>query len=270
MRNIYDQYSQPENRLTHALVASLAADRKLLRKFCLWICGNDGPRGALEVLEQSFPGSRRGDAPDEEASERALPDAWIGDRSGNVLMIESKITASISPDQLRRHISLARRLEFVSPRLLLLTVVPPRVSLPQNVVSKLWTDVYDWLWRMQTESVWAQHALQYFEIAEVQADMREKLHEGTLTRFTGLPFSAEHPYTYVQAKRLLGLLRAAIFARKDFRRALDPDPHCVGRGAITGKAGTIVWDYMSLRPHKTKSDFTKHPPLDDRHQELAN
>jgi hypothetical protein len=33
MRNIFDQYSQPENRLTHSLVMALHYDRNLLKSF---------------------------------------------------------------------------------------------------------------------------------------------------------------------------------------------------------------------------------------------
>jgi len=36
MRNIFDQYTHPENRLTHALMSSLAADPELLRSFVRW------------------------------------------------------------------------------------------------------------------------------------------------------------------------------------------------------------------------------------------
>ncbi len=32
VRNIFDQYEQPESRLTHALVSCLVEDRKLLRE----------------------------------------------------------------------------------------------------------------------------------------------------------------------------------------------------------------------------------------------
>ncbi len=33
MRNVFDQYDQPENRLTHALMVTLANDKKLVRPF---------------------------------------------------------------------------------------------------------------------------------------------------------------------------------------------------------------------------------------------
>jgi len=33
LRNLFDQYSQPENRFTHALLTALNEDRKLLNAF---------------------------------------------------------------------------------------------------------------------------------------------------------------------------------------------------------------------------------------------
>ena len=57
MRNVFDQYSQYENRLTHALACSLEADRVLLRKFCRWVLdGNAPPSQRLRILEQQLPG----------------------------------------------------------------------------------------------------------------------------------------------------------------------------------------------------------------------
>ena len=37
MRNLFDQYDQPENRLSHALAVCLHEDRTLLRGFLAWI-----------------------------------------------------------------------------------------------------------------------------------------------------------------------------------------------------------------------------------------
>jgi hypothetical protein len=57
MRNIFDQYTQPENRLTHALASSLAAEPLLLRKFVKWVTGERILNGRkLEILEQRLPG----------------------------------------------------------------------------------------------------------------------------------------------------------------------------------------------------------------------
>lgn len=55
MRNIFDQYTQPENRLTHALVTAFAEDPKLLRKFVKWVTDVAPPK-RLKVVEQQLPG----------------------------------------------------------------------------------------------------------------------------------------------------------------------------------------------------------------------
>ena len=57
MRNIFDQYSQAENRVTHALVTALHEDTKLLRSFLADIA-DCSPRvkGPIEICEQTYPG----------------------------------------------------------------------------------------------------------------------------------------------------------------------------------------------------------------------
>lgn len=49
MRNVFDQYEQPETRLTHALLSSLDAYRRLLAKFVRWVTGETRPRRRLVV-----------------------------------------------------------------------------------------------------------------------------------------------------------------------------------------------------------------------------
>jgi hypothetical protein len=105
-------------------------------------------------------------------------------------------------------------------------------------------------------SEWATRAAAYFEIAEVQADMKEQLQEGTLTRFAGVPFDREHPYSYLQAKRMLGLLMESLRKRSDLVRQLGMDPTHTGRGAITGRASTRVWDFLGLEDLQGSRLFT--------------
>ncbi|MDP3768947.1 MAG: hypothetical protein Q8S13_13100, partial [Dehalococcoidia bacterium] len=73
MRNVFDQYNQPENRLSHALAVCLHEDRALLRGFLTWV-GVKPPARAEELMvaEQSLPG----DAPEteEQAERKGLPD----------------------------------------------------------------------------------------------------------------------------------------------------------------------------------------------------
>ncbi len=58
MRNIFDQYSQPENRVTHALASALHEDGNLLRAFLADIANCSPPKGkdSIEVYEQTYPG----------------------------------------------------------------------------------------------------------------------------------------------------------------------------------------------------------------------
>jgi hypothetical protein len=58
LRSIFDQYSQPENRVTHALMTALNEDRNLLGLFLrelVKVKAPTHPRNLL-VLEQQYPG----------------------------------------------------------------------------------------------------------------------------------------------------------------------------------------------------------------------
>lgn len=102
MRNLFDQYNQPENRLTHALAVCLDENRDLLRRFLTWIGVQPRVSSAdLLITEQGLPG----DPPEveEEAERKGLPDIVIHDGDDWCLLIESKIQARLSDDQLTRH-----------------------------------------------------------------------------------------------------------------------------------------------------------------------
>jgi hypothetical protein len=57
LRNIFDQYVQSENRVTHALMTALQEDRKLLGLFLRELVGVKPPCRASEltVIEQQYP-----------------------------------------------------------------------------------------------------------------------------------------------------------------------------------------------------------------------
>ncbi len=76
MRNIFDQYEQPENRLTHALVTVLDQDRSLLSPFLKWLGIADSPKPqALRMTQQQVPGTVLDDA--DEVEQKGLPDAAV-------------------------------------------------------------------------------------------------------------------------------------------------------------------------------------------------
>ncbi|WP_144995895.1 hypothetical protein [Polystyrenella longa] len=58
MRNIFDQYQQPENRMTHALATVLQLEPSLLRPFLTWLGVDEVPRAkSLRITQQQV---RRG------------------------------------------------------------------------------------------------------------------------------------------------------------------------------------------------------------------
>jgi len=85
MRNIFNQYTQPENRVTHALMTALNEDRQLLGLFLRELVKVKAPTppSKLSVLEQQYP-SRDAIEPAEtdEAQRRGIPDGWIFDETG--------------------------------------------------------------------------------------------------------------------------------------------------------------------------------------------
>lgn len=52
MRNVFDQYDQPENRVTHALMSALHEDAKLLKAFLREVA-REAPPGGSAGLEIS-------------------------------------------------------------------------------------------------------------------------------------------------------------------------------------------------------------------------
>jgi hypothetical protein len=256
MRSLFDQYEHEENRLTHALLSSLDKDGTLLRSFIRDFLGLRPGGRCFEIVEQGFPGITV-DSP-EEAERRGLPDGCISDETRWALLIESKITAGLNSDQLRRHISTARRYGLEECSLLVLCVRCDAARLPDEVLVRHWTEVYVWLQNQATVSPWARWCAEYFEIAETKF----KLNEGTLTVFAGIPFDDdETPYSYAQAKRILGLLRAKVAEDPRLAKRLNADVGSAGRPAITGSRGTAVWDFISIRREGASQLFTQYPHL---------
>ena len=132
------------------------------------------------------------DLSEEDAERRGLPDGCISDGIDWALLIESKFASAVSSDQLRRHLRTASRHGLNGCRLLLLTVGEVRQRLPVGVLARRWSEVYRWL-MSRRRSPWMRIAAEYLEVAELRGVQEEYLREGTLTIFTGIPFSAEDP-----------------------------------------------------------------------------
>jgi hypothetical protein len=260
LRNIFDQYSQPENRVTHALMTAIDEDRVLLGHFLRELVKVKPPTNPrkLSVLEQQYPGEE--EPSEDELERRGIPDGWISDNEGWCVLIESKVIAKLTADQIRRHRRTAERRGFES--IAVVAIIPHKpTSLPPQTVLLEWRTVYVWLRRHSSNSMWAARAANYLEIAEAKLIDSEQFVEGTLTQFSGFPFRRDHPFTYLEGKRVLSLALGELRGRRDLRDRLGMNPKASGRPAITGRQATAVWDFLSLTAAAKGENFTKYPHL---------
>ena len=261
MRNIFDQYSQPENRVTHALMTALNEDRALLAAFLKDVVETPPSKNArrLKLFEQTYPGQP--DMVEEEAVRAGIPDAWITDGDKWCVVIENKVLSDAYLDQLIRHRDTANRLGFDEPNLLLLTIKPPppEVELVAKVVE--WRAVYTWLLCHAKKHEWSKRLSDYLEIIEGRLVNEEQLRSGTMTAFNGVHFSDDNPYSYLAARRLLGLAMAELRKRKDLVKEIEMNPNAPGRSAITGRNADRVWDFLQTTGADSAESFTKAPHL---------
>ena len=260
MRNIFDQYSQPENRVTHALMTALNEDRKLLDGFLEDIARHIPPKnsGPLYITEQRYPGSVGSDgiAKEDELERRGIPDAWITTGEDWCLVIENKVLSAPSNDQLRRHMAIARRLGFTAPKLLLLTV-RSGTNLPKDVEVSPWSSIYTWLQGQTARSKWAQRLADYLEVIEARMTDREQMESGTLTAFNGFRFGEANSFTDLEGKRVLRLAMDELRKRTDLLSRIGVDPKLPGRKALRG-----AWDFLAFAssPEGEKSTDIRSSP----------
>jgi hypothetical protein len=227
----------------------------LLGGFLVGLGGAPRVRGrALLIAEQNLPGDN---VDSEEQAERSgLPDLVIHDGATWAVVVESKVQAALSDDQLRRHDRTLRRRGFGQVELVVLAkngVRSPRAR------TRTWSALYEWL-AAAGKSEWAERLRGYLRAAEVRLVREGYLTEGTLTMFDGFRFSADNPFTYGEGKRLLKLAMAEL--RRDPRlKALGADQAGEGRGAITGRGGEPVWEFLPLTYGPKTGGFTTYPHL---------
>jgi hypothetical protein len=252
MRNIFDQYKHPENRLTHSLIVSLNQDRKLLKDFLISFGPEKVPPvQTLRIIGQGLPGSTETND-EEQAEKRGLPDAVIFDDNGWALVLESKISSDLSKDQLQRHYQTIRRCGVDDIYGLTITL-DQSPFLFKGWKMATWKDIYSWANRSQ--SSWAKHMVHYFNVAENNMVQNEYLTAGTITEFSGINLE---PYTYHEGKRVLRLLTDKIRNNAKFMKEMNLDPES-RRPAITDD-GSRVWDMISFRNDLPKGgSFTGYP-----------
>ena len=264
MRNVFDQYSQPENRVTHALMTALNEDRKLLASFLKDIARKVPPTKSslLEISEQSYPGEVGSGGIDENENEgHRIPDAWITAGEDWCLIIENKVTSPPDAAQLRGHLATARRLGFDAPKGLLLTIKQLHEKLPDEFQVVEWSSVYKWLQGETPRSEWAGRVGDFLEVMEARMIENERLESGTLTAFSGFRFGEVGAFHYLEGKRVLRLAMDELRKRADLPSIIGVDPKLPGKKAIKGRKDDVVWDFLAFARDIKDANFTAHPHL---------
>ncbi len=257
MRNIFDQYNQLENKLTHSLASCLNEDKNLLKNFLKKFCNNFFKNTFnLKIEEQTLPNDNFVISDDE--GNKGLPDALIYD-DVKCLIIESKVSSKLTKDQLMRHErTLSKRgFEFIKGIGLVVDIVP-KVKL-DNWKQITWNEIYSWAYKQKVKSDWAVKLTDYFRVLEYNMVEKEYLKEGSITEFTGIHFDHINPYSYREGKRQLGLVMNKIRQNNNLNKDLNVNLSGKGRSGIK-KAGN-VWDYLTFDTTEKEKSFTDEPHL---------
>lgn len=259
MRNVFDQYRQSENQLSHALATVLTMENALCRRFVRWLADFETPRGAkLSVEQQRVPGIAAVEP--EEGDRKGLPDICIHADSDWCVAIESKVGSSLTADQLRRHRKTVRRY-FERVLLIAITAESKPRDLPKDTLHRTWVDVYVWMGEQpERENLWVRQLRDFMRLLESRLASEGHAIPESLTMFDGIPFDKDHPYSYLEAKLLIRQAIPLMRQRKALK-SLGVDSACTGRSAITGKDSIAVWDYISLKPAGESGSFTEWPHL---------
>ena len=256
MRNIFDQYTQPENRLTHSFVSCLYEDKKLVRSFIKKFCPKFfNKKSILTIDQQTLPGI--GTLKTDEKQKKGLPDAIIYSED-RCLIIESKISSSLTRNQLLRHENTIKKKGIDKILGISITVDLIKNINLNNWIHLTWNQIYNWVYNETENSKWAKRLLEYFNVAENKMVEDEYLTEGSITEFTGINFNENNPYSYLEAKRLLKLLIKKVRQNKILGKELNADLYGKGRGGI--KKGN-VWDYLTFKYSPKVMYFTDEPHL---------
>lgn len=242
-------------------MTTLDQDRRLLKSFIRDLVRIHLPTSAdkLRLLEQQYPGSQ--ELPEDELEKRGVPDGWIFSIDDEwCVIIESKVLIPLHPRQIARHLRTAKQRGFKHVTAVAIT---PRQELipPANTVVLEWRIVYQWLHQFRKSSSWAGHLTTFMEITEAKLIEAQQLKEGTLTKFAGFSFDSEHPFSWLEGKRVLMLAHSELRARRDLQKQLGMNPNVIGRDRITGRQADAVWNFLSLSRSDNSKDFTKYPHL---------
>jgi hypothetical protein len=157
VRNIFDQYSQNENRFAHAFASVLHHDPKLKSDFLQKFLGLPKTKAKeCKISVQAYP-----DGPPlepSEVAEKGIPDIWFYDDDGWCAVVECKITEDLKLDQVQRHVRTALKRGYEEALPVIITAKSEARINTKDIIHLNWPTIYTWLRQQAPDQQWAQIA----------------------------------------------------------------------------------------------------------------
>ena len=264
---LYDQYSNAENRLTHALLHTIGSSPFLFSRFLKNIIGiSDNLSGGIfDISTQKVPFSH-GD--DDQEKVESIPDAWIiNEQKGIGIAIEVKdIKNNIRIGQLTKH---ASRIQNYNKQYLL--VITPDLKRPVkidalkrkekqklNIVWCSWNQIYQWLSKVQKSQLSKRKKDEF-----LLKSMREYLdRRREVLGFQGIKFDKD--FNVNEAKIILNAEMEELeqFVKNTFKDLVRRRP------AITTFSQESVWDCFGVEDGFT-SDLHLTIGINETYHEIS-
>jgi hypothetical protein len=262
---LYDQYSNDENRLTHALLHTIGSSNWILTRFLKNIVAIKelSLSGTFEISTQKIPLSHGDKDPIQVES---VPDAWIIDEKSSLgIAIEVKdLKNKLGLVQLRSHIK--RIKGYDNPHLLAITPdlqKPDKITELQqkksknlNVVWQSWGGIYKWLTSLQTKKL-SKNTKEEFLVSSMLQFLERRRN---VLGFQGIYFT--NIFNVSEAKDILNSEMELIepTVRKLYRDLTRRRP------AITTISQESVWDCFGVEKGFTKDVHISFSIRENFHQ----
>lgn len=217
--NIFESYSQPENKLTLALLQTLNTDPALSRSFVRWAFPQVNLKNdRLTISAQGKPATGRGFHASDLAIDPTIPDGWLRNDDVVIALEVKRGPGLLRGTQLEGHLRCLRRFDAPCRALLILTpdeTAPTviedirrlRAQDQVGVQWKGWQQVHTWVCEQLHGSGGGRAGLRGFFLRQ----LREYLEMKEVSGFAGFVFDGE--YDVRRARALLKALRSPLQAK---------------------------------------------------------
>ncbi|MFB0518300.1 MAG: hypothetical protein ACETWC_03350, partial [Acidobacteriota bacterium] len=246
--NIFNQYFQPENRVTNALLQVLSIDINLLRGFVKEVMKIDVSLSRsvkLSTLKEPYDKYDRKNLPIIGNESLTIPDAFIYDEENNLnIFIESKLDTTLYYAQLKNHCR-GHYLKGFNNFLICISTDKEQPVVINDILKEAknckviwlpWKTVYHWVCEILDDNICKNNYLNNYLCTQLKGYL--EMHENT-SDFTGINFQKDI-YNYPQAK---SFLKSLIEKVSDDINEIYPQ-FKIQRPKITDDK-TYVWDVLS-------------------------